>query len=75
MGEVMHWSLKTNRFREKFEVSSQDGRQLVFLDCTQSGGDNITTTMHYSIDASKARELAEALVCAANYAETNYKKV
>ena len=71
----MYWSLKTKKFREKFEVSAEDERLKVFLDCTQSDGNNITTTVHYWLDISKARELAAALVSAADYAEANCKKV
>jgi hypothetical protein len=71
----MYWSLKTGKLREKFEVSAADETLKVFLDCTQSDGSNVTTTVHYWLDISKARELAAALVSAADYAEANCKKV
>ena len=71
----MYWSLKTGKFREKFEVSAADETLKVFLDCTQSEGSSVTTTVHYWLDISKARELASALISAADYAEANCKKV
>jgi hypothetical protein len=73
----MYWSLKTGKLREKFEVSAEDNSAVpkVYLDCTQSDGSNVTTTVHYWLDIHYARELAAALVSAADYAEANCKKV
>ena len=63
----MYWSIKLDRFREKFEVSADENR--VHLDCTTSGGDNLTTTVHYWLKRDDARELAQALIAAVEYSE------
>lgn len=69
----MFWSIKLGRFREKFEVSADENR--VHLDCVSPAGDNVTHTLHFWLRRDDARELAAALISAADYSERNAKEV
>lgn len=68
----MYWSIKTGRWREKFEVSTDDGVK-VYLDVHNSCSDNLTHISHFWLNPEHAREIATALISAADIAERNKK--
>ena len=68
----MYWSIKTGRWREKFEVSTDDGVK-VYLDVHTPSSDNMTHVSHFWLNADHAREIAAALNSAADIAERNKK--
>lgn len=68
----MYWSIKTRRFREKFEVSTDDGVK-VYFDVHTPCGDNSTHVSHFWLNPEHAREIATALISAADIAERNKK--
>ena len=68
----MYWSIKTGRFREKFEVSTDDGAK-VYFDVHNSPSDNSTHVSHFWLNANHAREIAAALITGAEIAEKNKK--
>lgn len=72
MSHSTYWSIKPGRFREKFEVSTDELRK-VYLDVHSSSGDNSTNISHFWLDIDIARELASALNSAADVAERNKK--
>lgn len=68
----MYWSIKTGKFREKFEVQN-DTNGKVCLDCTISSSSNYTHISHFWLSTDHARELASALMSAVAAAEKEKK--
>jgi len=68
----MYCSIETGKFREKFEVHN-DTNGKVNLDCTVCTSSNYTHISHFWLSTDHARELASALMSAANAAEKEKK--
>lgn len=68
-----YWSIKTGKFREKFEVSTSDDNAKVFFDVSTSPNSCTTQISHFWLDIEHAREIAEALLSAAAAVEKHKK--
>ena len=63
----MYWSIKTGKLREKFEISADELN--VYFDNCASDGNQISLTSHFWLKPDIAREIAQALISAADFCE------
>ena len=65
----MRWIIETPHWRERFEISVSDPSKKVIM-CASAGSDNsVSHTLHYWLDVGYARDLAKALLAAADEVE------